>query len=196
MTMRNRQILVAAGLVVLAVWLVVTWVGSSAPPEPSPGPSPTGAIGSDPLTFGPSDGAATSSPAATTADPGATSGASPGGSGNPVSTPAPAATDPPAQAERWSGTWANTSPDNATGSLEILWTQDGSSVQGTVAMSGASCFTAGGIEGAIDGNAVTFEVLLRDEVAFVGTIEGARMSGTFSMSCDGSEGTWDVSRQR
>jgi hypothetical protein len=70
MTMRNRQILVAAGLVVLAIWLAVTWVGSSAPPEPSPGPSPTGAIGSAPLTFEPSDGAATSSPAATTATPG------------------------------------------------------------------------------------------------------------------------------
>jgi hypothetical protein len=57
MTMRNRQIIVAAALVVLAVWAVLTWSGSAAAPEPSIGPSPTGAIGSAPITFEPSDDA-------------------------------------------------------------------------------------------------------------------------------------------
>ena len=57
MTMRNRQILVAIGIVVLAAWVVLTWTGSASTPEPSLGPSATGAIGSAPVTFEPSEGA-------------------------------------------------------------------------------------------------------------------------------------------
>lgn len=57
MTMRSRQIVVAIGLVVLVAWFVLTWTQSAAAPEPSVGPSPTGAIGSAPVTFEPSEGA-------------------------------------------------------------------------------------------------------------------------------------------
>jgi hypothetical protein len=53
--MRNRQTIVAAGLVVLVVWAVIVWSGSTSTPEPSIGPSPTGAIGSAGITFEPSD---------------------------------------------------------------------------------------------------------------------------------------------
>ena len=59
MTLRNRQIVVAIGLVVLAAWVVLTWTGSAATPEPSVGPSPTGAIGPAPVTFEPSEDAST-----------------------------------------------------------------------------------------------------------------------------------------
>lgn len=56
MTLRTRQVIVAAGLAILAVWALVTWMGSAAPvPVPSHGPSPTGSIGSGPATFVPSD---------------------------------------------------------------------------------------------------------------------------------------------
>lgn len=55
MTVRSRQILVAMGIVILAIWLVGTWAGSTSPAAtPSNGPSPTGAIGSG-ATFEPSD---------------------------------------------------------------------------------------------------------------------------------------------
>ena len=44
MSMRNRQFLVAAGLIVLVAWLTYNWMQSTASgPEPSAGPSPTGA---------------------------------------------------------------------------------------------------------------------------------------------------------
>jgi hypothetical protein len=195
MTMRNRQFLVAAGLIVLAAWLFFNWMQSTASsPEPSSGPSPTGAIGSGTFTFAPSDSAGPSSTASATS-PGASGGASPGGSGNSVATPAPGATELPPAAVRWTGTWTNTSPDTATGSLEIVWTQQGSALEGTVAMDGAACFTAGGMQGTIDGDTVAFEVVGRDQVAFDGTIAGDRASGTFTMSCDGSQGTWEASRQ-
>jgi hypothetical protein len=55
MTLRRRQIVVAAGLVVLVVWALLIWTGSTATPEPSVGPSPTGAIGSEPVTFEPTE---------------------------------------------------------------------------------------------------------------------------------------------
>ena len=195
MSMHNRQILVAAGLVVLAIWLIFTWMQSTASaPEPSSGPSPTGAIDSGTFTFGPSASAGPSSTAGATS-PGASGVASPGGSANPVVTPAPGATELPPAAVRWTGTWTNTSPDNATGSLEIIWTQQGSALEGTVAMDSAACFTAGGMQGTIDGNAVAFEVVGRDQVAFEGTIAGDQVSGTFTMSCDGSRGTWKATRQ-
>ena len=58
MTLRTRQVIVAAGLAFLAVWALATWMGSVAPvPAPTPGPSPTGSIGSGPATFVPSDDA-------------------------------------------------------------------------------------------------------------------------------------------
>jgi hypothetical protein len=61
MTRRRRQLLVAGALVVLLVWAVLAWFGSSSgTPEPSSGPAPTGAIDSGPLTFRPSDGVASS----------------------------------------------------------------------------------------------------------------------------------------
>jgi len=196
MTMRNRQILVAVGLVILAAWFLFTWLGSSpAAPEPTPGPSPTGGIGSAPLTFAPSDGVGPSQTAAASGSPGATAEASPGGSGGSVATPAPGATEPPPAAVRWAGTWTNTIPDNATGRLEIVWTQDGSSIDGILAVDGVACFTTGGFQGTIEGSTVTFEVVGRDEVSFQGTIAGDRANGTFSMSCDGSQGTWEATRQ-
>ena len=55
MTSRSRQIVVAIGLVVLAAWFVLAWTQSTASPEPSVGPSPTGAIGPAPVTFEPSE---------------------------------------------------------------------------------------------------------------------------------------------
>ena len=51
------------------------------------------------------------------------------------------------------------------------------------------------MQGTIDGDKVAFGVVGRDEVSFEGMIAGDRMSGTFSMSCDGSAGTWEVTRQ-
>ena len=196
MTMRNRQILVAVGLVILAAWFLFAWMqSSSSTPEPTPGPSPTGAIGSAPLTFAPSDSVGPSPTTAGSVAPGVTATSSPGASGEPVATSPPDATEPPPEAVRWSGTWTNTSPDNATGSLEIAWAQQGSTLEGVLAMDGAACFTAGGMQGTIDGEVVAFEVVARDSVSFEGTIAGDSVSGTFSMSCDGSEGTWEATRQ-
>ena len=56
MTVRTRQVIVAAGLAFLAVWAFATLMGSATPvPVPSQGPSPTGSIGSGPATFVPSE---------------------------------------------------------------------------------------------------------------------------------------------
>jgi hypothetical protein len=55
MTDRSRRLLVAGGLVILIIWVLLAWYGSAATPEPSRGPSPTGAIGSAPITFAPTD---------------------------------------------------------------------------------------------------------------------------------------------
>jgi hypothetical protein len=56
MTLRTRQVIVAAGLAFLAIWALATWLGSTAQePLPSHGPSPTGSIGSGPATFVPSE---------------------------------------------------------------------------------------------------------------------------------------------
>lgn len=53
MTDRSRRLLVAGGLVILIIWVLLAWFGSAATPEPSTGPSPTGAIDSAPITFEP-----------------------------------------------------------------------------------------------------------------------------------------------
>ena len=57
MTMRTRQVIVAAGLVLLVLYALAAWMGSTAAPAPTPsiGPSPTGAVGPGPATFEPSE---------------------------------------------------------------------------------------------------------------------------------------------
>jgi len=195
MTMRNRQILVAVGLVILAAWFLFTWIGSPPAPEPTPGPSPTGAIGSAPLTFAPGDSVGPSPTSAGTVAPGPSAGASPARSGGTVATPAPGATEPSPESVHWSGTWTNTSPDTATGSIDIVWTQQGSTLEGVLGVDGAACFTTGGMQGTIDGDTVAFEVVARDSVSYEGSIVGDSLSGTFAMSCDGSQGTWEATRQ-
>ena len=195
MTMRNRQLLVAAGLIVLVLWALSAWFGSTAPAEPTPGSlsDRRDRIRTAHLRTERQRGSVLRPPRHRT---GAPAGHIAGLQWEPGLDAAPRRHGPPAPAVRWTGTWTNTSPDNATGSLEIVWTQNGSALQGDLTMSGVACFTAGGIQGTVDGNAVTFQVLLRDEVEFEGTIAGDRVSGTFSVSCDGSEGTWEATRQR
>jgi len=54
--MRTRQVIVAAALILLVVYVLAAWTGSAAPaPLPSIGPSPTGAVGPGPATFEPSE---------------------------------------------------------------------------------------------------------------------------------------------
>ncbi len=94
----------------------------------------------------------------------------------------------------WTGIWTNVFPDTEADGLEITLTQAGSDLEGTVTFDGNGCLTTLPIQGALDGEQITLNVLSRDEVELEGELSGSTMSGTFSMSCNNTSGTWTLSR--
>lgn len=95
----------------------------------------------------------------------------------------------------WSGTWANSTPDDATGTFEIAWTQDGTKLSGTITIDGTPCLSGGTITGKIRGNAINFGVVEGQvEVNYAGEVEGDTMSGTYATSCGNANGDWEATK--
>lgn len=186
MNLDRRQLTLIVGAIALVVLVLVVVLiprpgngpGSSAGASPSASPALTSASPpSSPSVTPPSGSSASPSPSTS-------------GSPTPVAPTAPAGS----MSGTWTGTWTNVTPDQATGTFEVELVQTGSELSGTITVTGSSCFTSGGVQGTVQGDAVAFQVLQRDEIAFVGTTSGTTMSGTFASSCDSSTGTWELSK--
>jgi hypothetical protein len=96
----------------------------------------------------------------------------------------------------WSGTWANTTPDQATGTFEIEWDQQGDALVGTITIDGTPCLSGGEITGRVNGPQIEFGVVSGEvEVSYTGVYDGQiSMSGTYSTSCGDAEGSWEATR--
>ena len=199
MTTRTRQLLVAIAAVALALLVVALIIrpgggpgASSSPSLPSPSPSPSASVSVSATPSSAPSAAASGSPVANSpaasTPPASAAPTAPG-----VATPAPAAT-PSSPTVRWVGTWKNTTPDDASGTLEMTWVQTATDLDGTLTMTDHACFTEGTLQGTLVGNALAFRVVGRDQVAFIGTIAGDTVSGSYTLSCDGSTGTWTAKR--
>ncbi|MEA2556202.1 MAG: hypothetical protein QOI60_1533 [Actinomycetota bacterium] len=134
------------------------------------------------------------------------SSSSTGGAGPQLSATGGASVGPPAQgggdgstasalAGRWKGTWTNTSGDAASGSFQIDWTQHGSKLAGTIAITGTPCLTGGHITGTVKGSAIDFGVVSGTyQVDYKGSLSGADMSGSYSTDCGNGKGTWEATK--
>jgi hypothetical protein len=132
-------------------------------------------------------------------------GSSPGGAGQ-LSATGQASVGPPtpgggggstasALAGTWTGTWTNTSGDAASGSFQIDWTQQGSKLAGTIAITGTPCLTGGHITGTVRGSAIDFGVVSGTyQVDYKGSVSGADMSGSYSTDCGNGKGTWEATK--
>jgi hypothetical protein len=97
----------------------------------------------------------------------------------------------------WSGTWTNSTPDDATGTFELKWTQDGAKLDGTIQIDGTPCLTGGSITGKVRGDSINFGVVSGQvEVNYAGTVSGNEMSGTYATSCGDASGDWQAVKAR
>lgn len=97
----------------------------------------------------------------------------------------------------WNGQWANQTPDTATGTFSIQWSQQGSNLTGNISIVGTPCLSGGGITGTINGSAINFGVVEGQvTVNYAGIITGSNtMSGTYSTSCGNAYGDWQATKQ-
>jgi hypothetical protein len=133
-----------------------------------------------------------------------------GSGGQPSSTLQPSATptetssaepsrsvEPPAAdlSGTWQGTWANTTPDDSTGTFQLDWAQEGAKLSGTITISGTPCLAGADITGKVHGKQIYFGIVSGQvEVNYTGTVSGDSMSGTYATSCGNAEGDWEASK--
>jgi hypothetical protein len=151
-------------------------------------------------------GAATTAATVTTAPAVATTAGATTLPGAVTTAPAGAATTAPAGSATtapatsgltgaWPGEWQNTTPDSSRGTFRIQWTQSGSSLSGTIAITGTPCLTGGSISGSLNGGNLNFGVVTgQAQVSYTGTVSGTTMSGTYTTSCGNAQGTWKATK--
>jgi hypothetical protein len=97
---------------------------------------------------------------------------------------------------KWSGSWANTTSNDATGTFTIEWVQSGSSLDGTISIKGTPCLDGGSISGEVHGATIEFGAVKGQVlVEYTGKIDGDSMSGTYETDCGNAEGTWEASKK-
>lgn len=119
----------------------------------------------------------------------------------PASTsPPPAATSPAAAgrlAGTWTGTYASKKFSSTQGSFEVVFTQRGSAISGTIKLD-AACVVTGTVSGTLTGDTIDFGAVKGQgrAVNFTGSVAGNRMQGTYrsGASCGNDNGTWTASR--
>lgn len=105
---------------------------------------------------------------------------------------------PASLAGNWSGTWQSTANDGG-GNVSATFTHEGSTLRGSVTLTGSPCLETGTINGTIDGQGVSFGAIGNDdEVRFAGRLTGDnKLAGTYSVSagmCAGDNGQFSVTR--
>jgi hypothetical protein len=99
---------------------------------------------------------------------------------------------------KWSGTWTDTSPDSSSGTFSLTWAQTGSTLAGTIKVSGTPCLSGGTVTGTINGGTISFGAVSGQvKVTYDGSITGAgKMGGTYSASsaCASAKGNWTATQ--
>jgi hypothetical protein len=60
---------------------------------------------------------------------------------------------------KWDGTWQNTSPDTAKGTITISWTQSGTLLSGTISINNSTCISTTHMSGSVSSATITFGVV-------------------------------------
>jgi hypothetical protein len=101
----------------------------------------------------------------------------------------------------WQGTWTSKAYPGLTGHFTLMFTQQGSTLSGSISITGSGCISAATITGVINGSQLTFGVVQGAEtVSYTGTWSGASMSGTWVISqgsggaCTTDSGDWAATR--
>jgi hypothetical protein len=107
-----------------------------------------------------------------------------------ASTPA-STTTAPATAGDLTGTWNGTYNGSYSGTFTVKWTQSGSNVDGTIALS--SVGTTEQLNGTVSGDKITFGTVGSFAVTYSGTFSGSSMSGTYNVT-GSPAGNWSATK--
>lgn len=107
----------------------------------------------------------------------------------------------PSLTGRWVGMWQATPPAQGGGQFIADFAQTGSSVSGSVQLSGSPCFTSFSASGTVSGNSFVLALVSGgvQRASASGTVSGNTITGRFTTlytgtPCDGSEGTFTATR--
>jgi hypothetical protein len=107
----------------------------------------------------------------------------------PTPTPTAIATPTPAPATvDLSGTWTGQYSGPFNGTFTLKWTQSGSSLDGTIALSSPADNLH--ISGTVTGSAISFGAV--GVVTYSGTVSGSSMSGSYTDVANGQSGSWSA----
>lgn len=100
-------------------------------------------------------------------------------------------------AGHWTGRWQNSSPNSATGTFTLDWSEKGSDLSGIINIDNTPCLSSGSVIGSLDGDQITFGVVSGETtVDYTGAVnEDGSMSGTYSTTCGNARGAWQAARQ-
>jgi len=107
-----------------------------------------------------------------------------------ASTPA-STTTAPATAGDLTGTWNGTYNGSYSGAFTVKWTQNGSNVDGTIAL--PSVGTTEHLNGTVSGDNITFGTVGSFAVTYSGTFSGSSMSGSYNVT-GSPAGNWSATK--
>jgi len=107
-----------------------------------------------------------------------------------ASTPA-STTTAPAMAGDLTGTWNGTYNGSYSGTFTVKWTQNGSNVDGTIAL--PSVGTTEQLNGTVSGDKITFGTVGSFAVTYSGTFSGSSMSGSYNVT-GSPAGNWSATK--
>jgi len=107
-----------------------------------------------------------------------------------ASTPA-STTTAPATAGDLTGTWNGTYNGSYSGTFTVKWTQNGSNVDGTIAL--PSVGTTEQLNGTVSGDKITFGTVGSFAVTYSGTFSGSSMSGSYNVT-GSPAGNWSATK--
>lgn len=111
---------------------------------------------------------------------------------------ASAAPSAPNLGGHWTGTWQDTSPDTSAGGFDLNWTQSGTSLSGSITITGTGCMSAATVTGTLTGSKISFGAVSgRVQITYDGTVSGDlnSMQGTYSApDCGNATGNWSAMR--
>jgi hypothetical protein len=96
----------------------------------------------------------------------------------------------------WNGVWESTKFPPASGVFQIVWTQSGDQISGTIQVASSTCVPNGTISGSLSGKTITFGTVQgAHTVTYTGAVSGVSMSGTYKApDCGDDAGNWHASK--
>jgi len=89
------------------------------------------------------------------------------------------------------GTWNGTYNGSYSGTFTVKWTQNGSNVDGTIAL--PSVGTTEQLNGTVSGDKITFGTVGSFAVTYSGTFSGSSMSGSYNVT-GSPAGNWSATK--